>query len=126
MVCVYRQDRYFLLAAERQPGDVVLLAPWWTERARIFVPEGLPVVGYAEGYRASWGAAVGRTSAEVFEDNLKAWCGDHCVDPVLVPGVLFSNLKIKAETPGIEDMAATALGLFGVAAPGWMEGRSVV
>lgn len=35
-----------VLEAERQPGDVVLLAPWWTERARIFVPEGLPVVGY--------------------------------------------------------------------------------
>jgi hypothetical protein len=35
-----------VLGAERQPGDVVLLAPWWTERARIFVPEGLPVVGY--------------------------------------------------------------------------------
>ncbi len=35
-----------VLAAERQQGDVVLLAPWWTERARIFVPEGLPVVGY--------------------------------------------------------------------------------
>lgn len=34
------------LTAERQPGDVVLLAPWWTERARIYVPEGLPVVGY--------------------------------------------------------------------------------
>ncbi len=35
-----------VLAAERAPGDVVLLAPWWTERARIYVPEGLPVVGY--------------------------------------------------------------------------------
>ena len=35
-----------VLAAERQPGDVVLLVPWWTERARIFVPEGIPVVGY--------------------------------------------------------------------------------
>ena len=35
-----------VLAAERQPGDVVLLAPWWTERARIYVPEGLMVVGY--------------------------------------------------------------------------------
>ena len=31
------------LTNERQPGDVVLLAPWWTERARIYVPEGLPV-----------------------------------------------------------------------------------
>lgn len=35
-----------VLEQERQPGDVVLLAPWWIERARIFVPEGLPVVGY--------------------------------------------------------------------------------
>ena len=34
------------LASEAQPGDVVLLAPWWTERARIYVPEGIPVVGY--------------------------------------------------------------------------------
>ena len=50
-----------VLAAERQPGDVLLLAPWWTERARIFVPEGLPVVGYQgsdsdslEGYPRIW------------------------------------------------------------------------
>lgn len=35
-----------VLETERQPGDVVLLAPWWTERARIYVPEGLPVVGF--------------------------------------------------------------------------------
>ncbi|MBL8909930.1 MAG: hypothetical protein JNM17_04410 [Archangium sp.] len=35
-----------VLSAEQQPGDVVLLVPWWTERARIYVPEGLPVVGY--------------------------------------------------------------------------------
>ena len=35
-----------VLNAERQQGDVVLLAPWWTERARIYVPEGIPVVGY--------------------------------------------------------------------------------
>ena len=35
-----------MLSAEAQPGDVVLLHPWWTERARIYVPEGLPVVGH--------------------------------------------------------------------------------
>lgn len=35
-----------VLATERQPGDVVLLAPWWTERARLYVPDGIPVVGY--------------------------------------------------------------------------------
>ncbi|HTB14746.1 MAG TPA: alkaline phosphatase family protein [Bryobacteraceae bacterium] len=83
------------------------------------------IVGYARGYRTSWEAALGKATARVFEDNVKAWSGDHCVDPALVPGVLFSNLKIDAEDPGIEDMASTALGLFGVETPAWMEGRSV-
>jgi predicted AlkP superfamily phosphohydrolase/phosphomutase len=84
------------------------------------------VIGYADGYRASWAAAVGKTTAAVFEDNRKAWCGDHCVDPALVPGVLFSNLPLSPASPGIEDMAATALHLFGVDRPSWMEGSSVV
>jgi bisphosphoglycerate-independent phosphoglycerate mutase (AlkP superfamily) len=43
-----------------------------------------------------------------------------------VPGVLFSNLKITAADPGIEDMAPTALSLFGIEAPAWMEGRPVI
>jgi predicted AlkP superfamily phosphohydrolase/phosphomutase len=84
------------------------------------------IVGYAAGYRTSWDAAVGKVAANVFEDNTKAWSGDHCVDPHLVPGVLFSNRKLDADNPGIEDMAPTALGLFGVPAPAWMEGRSVI
>jgi predicted AlkP superfamily phosphohydrolase/phosphomutase len=81
------------------------------------------IVGYNDGYRISWDAAVGQVSARVFEDNRKAWSGDHCVDPNLVPGVLFSNRKMKAEDPGIEDMAPTALSLFGLEPPRWMEGR---
>ncbi|MGA2274185.1 MAG: alkaline phosphatase family protein [Bryobacteraceae bacterium] len=84
------------------------------------------IVGYAPGYRASWDAAIGRVTPTIFEDNRKAWRGDHCVDPPLVPGVLFSNLKITATDPGIEDMAPTALSLFGVEAPAWMEGKPVI
>src|SRR5215472_13677929 len=34
------------LERERSEGDVVLLYPWWSERARLFVPPALPVVGY--------------------------------------------------------------------------------
>ncbi len=83
------------------------------------------IVGYAAGYRTSWEAAVGKVSARVFEDNTKAWSGEHCVDPLLVPGVLFSNRKVDAQDPGIEDMAPTALELFGVQPPAWMEGKSV-
>jgi hypothetical protein len=41
-------------------------------------------------------------------------------------GVLFSNRKIDAEDPGIEDMAPTALRLFGIQPPEWMEGKSVI
>ncbi len=84
------------------------------------------IVGYARGYRASWDAALGKVSPCVFEDNLKAWSGDHCVDPSLVPGVLFSNRKLDADDPGIEDMAPTALQLFGIQPPEWMEGKSVI
>jgi predicted AlkP superfamily phosphohydrolase/phosphomutase len=83
------------------------------------------IVGFNEGFRTSWNAAVGGVSSEVFEDNDKAWSGDHCVDPLLVPGVLFSNRSIQAADPGIEDMAPSALHLFGVPVPAWMEGRSV-
>jgi predicted AlkP superfamily phosphohydrolase/phosphomutase len=84
------------------------------------------IVGYAPGYRASWDAAVGKVTPHVFEDNKKAWSGDHCVDPNLVPGVLLSNLQIDAENPGIEDMAPTALDLFGIAPPEYMEGKCVL
>ncbi|MGH9614616.1 MAG: alkaline phosphatase family protein, partial [Bryobacteraceae bacterium] len=83
------------------------------------------IAGYAKGYRASWDAAVGKATAEVFTDNRKAWSGDHCVDPVHVPGVLFCNKKLDTTDPGIEDMAPTALDLFGVPRPAWMEGASL-
>jgi len=84
------------------------------------------IVGYNEGYRCSWEGAVGKVSAEAIADNHKAWSGDHCVDPTLVPGVLFSNRKIGAADPGIEDLAPTALSLFGVDLPAWMEGKPLL
>ena len=87
-------------------------------------PDLIP--GFADGYRTSWDAAVGKIAATVFEDNRKAWCGDHSVDPALVPGVLFSNRKIEAENPGIEDLAPTALKIFGVDRPGWMDGCALI
>ena len=83
------------------------------------------IVGYNKGYRTSWDAAVGKVSRNVIEDNPKAWSGDHCVDPELVPGVLFCNRRVEAANPGIEDMAPTALELFGIRPPEWIDGRSV-
>ncbi len=34
------------IATQKQPGDAVLLAPWWTERARLFVRGDVSVVGH--------------------------------------------------------------------------------
>ncbi|MCX6621489.1 MAG: alkaline phosphatase family protein, partial [Acidobacteria bacterium] len=83
------------------------------------------ITGYASGYRTSWDAAVGKATAHVVEDNDKAWSGDHCVEPHLVPGVILCNRPLTATDPGIEDLAATALDAFGVPRPAWMEGKSI-
>jgi predicted AlkP superfamily phosphohydrolase/phosphomutase len=83
------------------------------------------IVGYERGYRVSWDAAIGRTSREVFHDNTKAWSGDHCVDPSVVPGVLFCNRPIEADNPRLLDIGPTVLDLFGVAVPEYMDGKAL-
>ena len=83
-------------------------------------------LGYASGYRASWAAAQGQVAGPVFEDNVRRWSGDHCLDPALVPGVLLSNLQFSAGDATLMDIAPTVLALFGVRAPAYMQGRSLV
>jgi predicted AlkP superfamily phosphohydrolase/phosphomutase len=84
------------------------------------------LVGYSKGYRVSWAAATGGITEHVFEDNDKAWGGDHCIDPDLVPGVVFCSKPLAVENPGLEDMAPTALAQFGLPVPKHMEGRVLV
>jgi predicted AlkP superfamily phosphohydrolase/phosphomutase len=84
------------------------------------------IVGYQRGYRVSWEAAIGKTTREVFHDNTKAWSGDHCVDPSVVPGVLFCNHNIEAENPRLLDIGPTVLDLFGVPVPDYMDGKPLV
>jgi len=83
------------------------------------------LIGYNVGYRASWDGAVGKASAEVIEDNVKSWSGDHCIDYKLVPGILFSNRKVEADKPGLIDIGPSILELFGVKVPRYMQGRSI-
>ena len=82
------------------------------------------LVGYAHGYRASWDSVMGKVTTDVFEDNTKPWSGDHCVDPRLVPGVLFSNRSILDEAPAIVDVAPTLLKLYGLELPMNLDGRA--
>ncbi len=84
------------------------------------------IIGYNVGYRVSWDAVIGKCAAEVFSDNVKAWSGDHCVHPELVPGVLFSSRKLDLDDPNIVDLAPTTLDLFGVGKPAYMDGKSLL
>ena len=81
------------------------------------------LIGYNAGYRTSWDCATGMVSGPVFEDNVKAWSGDHCIDPRLVPGVFFCNRPIDDDDPGLIDIAPTALKLFGLKPPAHMDGK---
>ena len=81
------------------------------------------LIGYNAGYRTSWDCASGVVAGPVCEDNVKAWSGDHCIDPRLVPGVFFCNRHTATEHPALVDIAPTALRLFGIDPPAHMDGR---
>jgi predicted AlkP superfamily phosphohydrolase/phosphomutase len=80
-------------------------------------------MGYKRDYRNSWDCATGSCPVEIFSDNTKSWSGDHCIDPREVPGVIFSDQPINTETPDIMDLGPTALRMFGVDIPKYMQGQ---
>jgi predicted AlkP superfamily phosphohydrolase/phosphomutase len=88
---------------------------------RDHAPDLIP--GYQRGYRVSWETAIGRTTEAVFHDNTKAWSGDHCIDPALIPGVLFANHPVETDNPRLMDLGPTILQLFGVPVPEHMDGK---
>ena len=81
------------------------------------------IIGCNDGYRVSWDSVIGKQGAVVFEDNVKAWQADHCVDTELVPGILFSNRRLNVTDPEIIDLAPTILTLFGVPVPPYIDGK---
>jgi predicted AlkP superfamily phosphohydrolase/phosphomutase len=83
------------------------------------------IIGYNKGYRASWESVTGRLDERVFKNNEKAWGGDHCIDPQLVPGVLFCNRPVQRTSPHIVDMAPTILKSLGVEIPPYFDGKSL-
>ncbi len=86
-------------------------------------PDLIP--GYQRGYRVSWETAIGRTTDRVFHPNTKAWSGDHCVDPSLVPGILFCNRVIEEARPRLLDIGPTVLRMFGIPVPEYMDGKAL-
>ncbi len=84
------------------------------------------VMGFNRGYRTAWSAPLGRIDKKVFDDNMDKWSGDHCMDPVVCPGVLFTNRIITAEFPALYDLTPTILALFGIEKPEEMIGKNVL
>lgn len=82
------------------------------------------VLGWEVGYRIAKSAGRGEIGTEVFRDNDSAWCGDHCLHPDRVPGVLLCNQPLKGEAR-LLDLAPTVLDYFGVPRPSAWEGRSL-
>ena len=104
---------------EAMPRDDVFHGPYADDAPDI-------IVGYRSGYRVSWDAVIGKCTDHVFCDNTKAWSGDHCIHPDLVPGVLFSSRRDLRDQANIVDLAPTVLDLFGVRVPGYMDGQTLL
>ena len=84
------------------------------------------IIGYNVGYRAGWDGTTGVVNDLVFDDNDKAWSGDHCVDPRKVPGVLFTNFPLTEKEPSIMDIAPTVLTQLGAPIPAYMDGKVLI
>jgi predicted AlkP superfamily phosphohydrolase/phosphomutase len=86
------------------------------------------IVGYCRGYRASWGTCLGELvnfGEHYLSNHDSAWSADHCADALEVPGVLFSNRPIRAQSPSLIDLAPSILAEFGLAAPSAMRGKNI-
>ena len=83
------------------------------------------IVGWNLGYRTSWGSILGSFTRETFQNNDDRWSGDHCIDPALVPAILFSNRKITLPQPSMIDITATVLAEYGIPLPSHMTGSSL-
>ncbi len=84
------------------------------------------IVCYADNYRASWDTILGGYPTEHVLDNLDPWSGDHCMDPDFLSGVLLTNAPIRAENPGLDELAPTIIHSFGVKVPELMKGRNLM
>ncbi len=88
-----------------------------------YVSDGPDVIpGTAPGFRAGWKCVTGGVGPRVLYPNDMHWNGDHCCDPDLVKGVLFTGWRIGKKEPAIADIAPTALTVLGVSPPRYMDG----
>jgi predicted AlkP superfamily phosphohydrolase/phosphomutase len=69
------------------------------------------VIGFSTGYRASSQTGLGAWESISLEPNMDHWEADHCIDPDIVPGVIFSNESLSDfRRPSYRDIPAIAIG----------------
>lgn len=91
----------------------------------LLIPDLIP--SNNAGYRVGWQDSLGGIAKVIVENNTEVWSGDHCsVYPPLVPGILFSNLKLNAQGAKMADITPTLLDLYGVKPAEKLDGRSLV
>src|SRR5262249_17783287 len=103
-------------------------------RARVYAGTSLEnapdiIVGYNRHYASAGPSAQGaiqpasetekdgKSVSTYSRDNRRRWSGNHCCDPLQVPGVLFVNRAIARTTPALTDIAPTILQEFNIAKP---------
>ena len=103
-------------AVDPQTGRRAVRKVYVTERE--FGPDQPPwapdmLVGYANGYRASWETTLGAYPEEVITDNMDPWSGTHCTSPAVVPGTLLSSAPLALSDPSLLDMGRSICSLLG-------------
>ncbi|UCE28327.1 MAG: alkaline phosphatase family protein [Candidatus Coatesbacteria bacterium] len=84
------------------------------------------IIGFNRGYRTSDGSALGSFVPEAVRTRTDKWAGDHCIDPVGVPGTFIANREVVVGKPNLKDIAPTVLAEFGLEPPGDMTGRALL
>jgi predicted AlkP superfamily phosphohydrolase/phosphomutase len=72
------------------------------------------IVGYAKGVRSSDESSLGGVPAGIVSTNTDPWNGDHCMDPVVVPGILLTSRPLKRPAPSLQRLAGAILSEFGI------------
>jgi len=70
-------------------------------------------LGCSSGYRASSETGLGKWEDSMINENNDHWGADHCIDPNVVPGVLFSSQGLKDfPNPSFRDIPPMVVGKY--------------
>ena len=118
-----------LAVTDPETGDKVFTAVYTRDEYPGAAQGDAPDIqlGYAEGYQSTKDAAKGSAPAELFEDNLDKWSGEHAAsDPATTAGILFANMDLAAEQPHLVDLGPTVLAYLGLEPPAAFAGESLL